>query len=201
MNDRRLRTAAPVLSAAALGALLWPAPALAHLVTTGLGPVYDGIGHLLLTPEDLVPALAFALYAGLRGPAAGRRVVFLLPAAWFAGGLAGLALQRAPAFPVAAVSFVAAGGLVAADLRLPTAAVMALAVALGLLHGALDGAALHNGAGLGGLVGIMAMIFILVTMTAALVASLKRPAARIAVRVAGSWIAAMGLLMFGWALR
>ena len=37
--------------------------------------------------------------------------------------------------------------------------------------------------------------------TAALVASLKRPAARIAVRVAGSWIAAMGLLMFGWTLR
>lgn len=26
--------------------------ALAHLVTTGMGPVYDGIGHLLLTPED-----------------------------------------------------------------------------------------------------------------------------------------------------
>ena len=39
----------------------------AHLVSTGMGPVYDGIGHLLLTPEDLIPTLALALYGGLRG--------------------------------------------------------------------------------------------------------------------------------------
>jgi hydrogenase/urease accessory protein HupE len=44
-----------------------PSRAAAHLVTTGMGPVYDGIAHLLLTPEDLVPVLAIALYAGLRG--------------------------------------------------------------------------------------------------------------------------------------
>jgi hypothetical protein len=51
------------------GLLCCPSNAAAHLVTTGMGPVYDGIGHLLLTPEDLVPALAMALYAGLRGRA------------------------------------------------------------------------------------------------------------------------------------
>ena len=26
----------------------------AHLVTTGLGPIYDGIGHFFLTPEDVI---------------------------------------------------------------------------------------------------------------------------------------------------
>ena len=51
----------------AFGLLFYPSNAAAHLVTTGMGPVYDGIGHLLLTPEDLVPAVAMALYAGLRG--------------------------------------------------------------------------------------------------------------------------------------
>ena len=56
-----------------VGMLLRPSDAAAHLVTTGMGPVYDGIGHLLLTPEDLVPVLALALYAGLRGAADGRR--------------------------------------------------------------------------------------------------------------------------------
>jgi hypothetical protein len=35
-------------------------------------------------------------------------------------------------------------------------------------------------------------------MASALVVS-EKPWARIAVRVAGSWIAAIGLLMFGWA--
>jgi len=39
----------------------FPSEAAAHLGTTGMGPVYDGIGHFLLTPEDLVPVLALAL--------------------------------------------------------------------------------------------------------------------------------------------
>ncbi len=52
---------------AATTIFLIPSVAAAHLVTTGMGPVYDGIGHLLLTPEDLVPAMAVAIYAGLRG--------------------------------------------------------------------------------------------------------------------------------------
>ena len=37
------------------GALL-PRSASAHLVTTGLGPVYDGITHVLMSPDDLVPS-------------------------------------------------------------------------------------------------------------------------------------------------
>ena len=35
---------------------------LAHLVTSGLGPVYDGILHLFSTPEDLLPVLALSLH-------------------------------------------------------------------------------------------------------------------------------------------
>jgi hypothetical protein len=72
---------------AACALLLWPWRAEAHLVTTGLGPVYDGIGHLVLTPEDWVPVVALALFAGLRGAAAGRGALCLLPVAWVAGGL------------------------------------------------------------------------------------------------------------------
>src|SRR5512135_2602384 len=97
--------------------LLWPWHADAHLVSTGLGPVYDGIGHLLLTPEDLVPIVALALYAGLRGARAGRLALFVLPAAWLAGGLLGLAAGTAPA-PLPALSFILLGLLVAADVRL-----------------------------------------------------------------------------------
>jgi len=90
---------------AAFGLLLWPSYASAHLVTTGLGPVYDGIGHLVMTPEDLVPALAIALFAGLRGAAPGRRALFVLPLAWFVGGLLGIATEGLPEVPVAAISF------------------------------------------------------------------------------------------------
>jgi urease accessory protein len=180
---------------------LVPSPASAHLVTTGMGPVYDGIGHLLLTPEDLIPALAIALYAGLRGAVAGRRTMFLLPLAWIAGGLAGSGLNVVTTFPLPALSFLIIGGLLAADFSMPSPAVSCLAIVLGLVHGFMNGAVLREGAGTLGLIGIMAMLFVCVTLASALVVSLKRPWARIAVRVAGSWIAAIGFLMFGWAMR
>ena len=174
----------------------------AHLVTTGLGPVYDGIGHLLLTPEDLVPILALALYAGLKGARAGRLALFVLPAAWVLGGLLGLRAGAASTAPVPALSFILLGVLVAADLKLPDGAVAVLACGLGLVHGFLNGPALAgSGPGALGLLGIAAVAFVLVALASALVVSLKTPWTRIAVRVAGSWIAAIGLLVLGWALR
>ena len=186
---------------AVLGLLFCPSDAAAHLVTTGMGPVYDGIGHLLLTPEDLVPAVALALYAGLRGRAPGRRALFFFPLAWLIGGFIGLAADTMPVFPVSAFSFLLVGLLIAADLRLPDNAFTVLAVAVGIMHGFLNGIALKAGpAGLG-LLGIMSALFVLVALVSAFVVSLKPPWARIVVRVAGSWVAAMGLLMIGWFFR
>jgi len=175
----------------------------AHLVTTGLGPFYDGISHFFLSPEDLLPALALGLLAGLRGPAHGRLTLFTLPAAWLAAGLAGLALHAESAVPWASViSFLLLGVLVAADVPLPRWAIGAVAVAVGLLHGALNGAAMARpDAGVAGLAGIVASVFTLVALAAGLVVSLRQPWARIAVRVAGSWIAAVGVLMIGWLVK
>jgi hypothetical protein len=66
----------------------------------------------------------------------------------------------------------------------------------------LNGVAMRQaGAGALGLLGIMAALFVLVALVAAYVVALQRPWTRIVVRVAGSWIAAMGLLLLGWALH
>jgi len=174
----------------------------AHLVTTGLGPLFDGIGHVVVTPQDLLPVVALALLAGLGGRAYGRRVLFVLPAAWFVGGLLGLGLGWAMPIPATALSFLILGGLVAADRPMESKVGTGLAVALGLLHGQISGAEMAEaGLGLTGLLGTVGTLFVLVSMVAGLVASLSRPWTRIAVRVAGSWIVAMGLLYAGWALR
>jgi hydrogenase/urease accessory protein HupE len=188
---------------AASGALLlWPWRVEAHLVTTGLGPVYDGIGHLLVTPEDLLPVLALALFAGLRGVGAGRRVLYILPSAWLVGGGVGLLAHGLPVFPSPALSSLILGTLVAADLRVPPPAVTALALGLGLVHGVHNGMAMQQaGAGVLELLGLLAALVVLVALVAAGVVSLQQPWTRMAVRVAGSWMAAMGLLMLGWALR
>ena len=199
-NHGRLTKLHKVLIAAA-GLLGWPACAAAHLVTTGLGPVYDGIGHLVMTPQDLIPAMALALFAGLRGAAPGRRALFVLPLAWFAGGLLGLIIDGLPTLPVAAISFFILGTLVAADLNLSPKSFTAVAAAVGFVHGVFNGAALKEGAGILGLIGIMATLFVIVALVSALVVSLKQPWTRIVVRVAGSWVAAIGMLMFGWLFR
>jgi hydrogenase/urease accessory protein HupE len=181
--------------------ILQPSTALAHLVTTGMGPVYDGIGHLLLTPEDLVPAVAVALYAGLRGRAPGRRALFFLPLAWLVGGLAGLTATGFMSFPLPALSFILLGILIAADLRLPTNIFTGLVVVVGLVHGFFNGIALKGGPAALGLVGIMVALFVLVALASAFVLSLKPLWARIVIRVAGSWVTAMGILMLGWFVR
>jgi hydrogenase/urease accessory protein HupE len=191
----------PKVLTAAFCLLLWPSNVLAHLVTTGLGPVYDGIGHLVMTPEDLIPVLALALFAGLRGAAPGRRALFVLPLAWFVGGLLGIFIAGLPTLATPAISIFILGVLIAADLKVSSNVFTAIVLAVGLAHGVLNGVALKNGAGVLGLIGIMVTLFVLVALFSALVVSLKKPWSKIVVRVAGSWVAAIGMLMFGWMFR
>ena len=51
------------------------------------------------------------------------------------------------------------------------------------------------------LVGLVFAVFVLIALVAAFVVRLRAPWARIAIRVGGSWMAARGLLMLGWATR
>jgi hydrogenase/urease accessory protein HupE len=178
-------------------------PAEAHLNSTGMGPIYDGLMHFLTSPEDLVPVLALALLAGLRGVAHGRRALFTISTAWLIGGLIGLSSMAANAHPIfAAAWFLVLGGLVAADARLPLQATTVVAVLLGLYHGYLSGSGMGSiGSSAAALLGLVSAVFVLIALSAGLVVRLQTQWARVGVRVAGSWIAATGLLMFGWALR
>ena len=176
----------------------------AHLMNTGFGPFYDGLTHLFVTPEDLLPVIALALLAGLRGPRFGRAVLFVLPVAWLVGSTAVLLL--APQFTLAKAEIIVTiglGALLAADRPLPLAFVVGLAILLGLFHGILNGYELAKGPSSGQMVtvGVAVGLFVLVSLLAGQAASVRMRWARVAVRVAGSWIAAIGLLMLGWATR
>ena len=157
-------------------------------MTTGLGPVYDGVWHVLMSPDDLVPILAMALLAGLNGRAAGRWTLFALTGAWLAGGMTGFVIGHSLVPGTAATaSFLVLGVLIAADRRLPREVVTALAVAVGQLHGWLNGAALaESGREALALAGIAAVIFVLVALVSAFVVSRRADWMRIVVRVAGS---------------
>jgi len=188
------------LTAAAL--LLCSSHARAHLATTGLGPIYDGISHLFLSVDDLLPVLAMALLAGLNGTTAARWSCFVLPVAWFAGGMVGFhgGLGSVPA-SITSLSLLALGILVATSLRLSPLVVVVVATILGLLHGVLNGAGIAMaGREASALLGIVGAIFVVSALVAAAVVSLRMPWARIVVRVAGSWTAATGLLLLGWSI-
>jgi hydrogenase/urease accessory protein HupE len=182
---------------------LWPATASAHLVSTGFGPFYDGITHLAMSPDDLLSVLAIAFLSGLLGARYGRVTLFALPLTWLIGGLIGIQFDQEISLPVLnTLSFLIVGILVAADKKLPLAFIYGLAMVLGLLHGFLNGTAMAQaGGGFLSLMGIAAGIFVIVALVSAFVVSLQRVWVRIAVRVAGSWITAIGLLMLGWAYR
>lgn len=183
----------------ATAALAVAAPANAHLVSTGLGPFYDGLGHLAVTPEDVLAVVAVGLLAGLRGKEHGRAAMLVLPTAWLAGGWLGVALVPPAAPAVAVSSLLVLGVLVAVDRHWPRPATVALAAIVGLAHGYLGGGALAASPGGGlGVLGSVTGVFLLVTGCAAAVVGQQAPWTRIAVRVAGSWIAAVGLLMLGW---
>jgi hydrogenase/urease accessory protein HupE len=196
-----------ILLAACAIIFLCPSRADAHLVTTGLGPVYDGIGHFFLSPGDALSALAIALLAGLHGTAAGRRALLILPVAWLLGGLAGLATTGWTSPPeeiVGALSFLLLGILVATDMALPAAVVAVLAALLGAAHGFFNGLGMHEaGAGTGvlQLVGVAVTLFVLVALASATAVVAKPLWARTVVRVVGSWIGASGLLWTGWVLH
>ena len=179
------------------------APAYAHLTNSGFGPFYDGVTHPLTSPEDLLPVAAVALLAGLSGARYGRWILAALPAAWTIGMIAGWALG-VPAIPLwaTAAATALAGAAVAADLRLPLAAVLGLAAAIGTLHGFANGTELTVAPhGLVAIAGTACCLAVVVSLLAGQVTSLRAQWARLAVRVCGSWIAAVGLLMLGWSTR
>jgi hydrogenase/urease accessory protein HupE len=120
---------------------------------------------------------------------------------WFVGGLLGVVIQGLPTMPAPAISFLVLGVLIAADLNLSQKWFAAIVVVVGFVHGVSNGVALKEGAGILGLIGILATLFVIVAIVSAFIVSLKQPWTKIAVRVAGSWVAAIGILMFCWLFR
>src|SRR5579863_2765914 len=137
-------------------------PAHAHLMNSGFGPFYDGLAHPLLSPEDILPAVAMTLFAGLNGARCGRWVLATLPAVWLVGMLAGwaLALPTAPAWAIAVATAVT-GALVASGLRFPLPVAAGWAAALGALHGIGNGGELAATAG-----GLLAIVGIACSLAA-----------------------------------
>lgn len=185
-----------------LAVALLPLPAAAHLVGTRFGDFYAGALHPITALEHLVPWLAMGILAGSQGSAAGRRVLLAFPLGTVVGVALAWMLPEAATWTRAANtgSFVLLGALIAIAWPLPLMAVSAIAASLGIVHGYGNGLAMSSETNLVlFLAGVTSAGTILVSLTAATTVELLRwrSWARTAVRAAGSWIFAVGLMMAG----
>jgi hypothetical protein len=178
-------------------------PAGAHLVQTGLGTFADGAARLVLNPSDLLLVCGLGALAVQQGAACGVRLRFALPLAWLLGGSVGLRLPVELSTPwLNTIAFSLVGLLVALQVPLGGRATIASAVLAGWWFGLVNGSALafHSGATLALVGGVVAVAAVTAMLT--LVLSSPHPAwLRIGLRVAGSWIAACGVLMVGWLIK
>lgn len=175
------------------------ADANAHSAARGIGDFYSGALHALTALEHVLPFLALGVLAGQQGqkaePVLGAFCIALLVGA-------ALALWI-PAVPYVAVlnigSAIVLGGLVALARPLPAALFYAIAILFGLSHGFANGEGMTEGIKPYLFIPGVALAGLVVTAYGLIVTDwlLRRNAGwlRIAVRVAGSWIAAIGILV------
>ena len=179
-------------------AVLLPGSAQAHAVSSSLGDFYGGGLHLLGSPEHLLTVLGLGMLLGAGGREIAREPLLLpaLPLA-LAAGAASAGLAPAAAW-AGTLSLLLLGGALAASTR-PPRPVLAVAVALlGIACGLANGAAMTPTTDRLLFAPGVAIAGFLVAFHGMLLARAARPFwARVAVRVAGSWIAATGILVLG----
>lgn len=198
-SSARRVAALMVLAATALAG-----DARAHLVSTELGPFYDGAVHALVSPEDLLTILGLAIVAAHAGREAARRLLVALTVAWGAGIVAGYSLLSGPwDVPAAtAVTVMALGVVALLKVRVPARALAGVGAFVGFARGLVNGSAVHAADGRWlPVIGVMAGVLLLTVILIGGSTRIGRGRSAVVLRVAGSWVAAIGLLMIGWQLR
>ena len=185
----------------AVAAVLCPTPALAHLVSARFGTFHAGVLHPITALEHLLPWLTLGLLAGLQDGERARWVLLAFPLGLIAGvGLSLPPFGGGPLPGLDVLSLTVLGVAVALAWRLPTPGLASLGTVLGLIHGYQNGPALADQGNVGLFVaGVATAGLVVVTLVAACAKTMSQKGAwgRVAVRAAGSWMAAVGLMMIG----
>ena len=196
----RKKTQSIVIALAGLGLIpVLATVAEAHSVNKQFGDFYGGMLHPLTALEHLVPILGLGLLVGQQGTSISRWVLLLFPIGLFVGAVVAGNLEPSPYVEwFNRLSFVALGTLIAGAVRLPLSALAPSAVLLGFSHGYENTAGISSSVAMYLFVpGIVVTGVAIVAIFAAAVVSREVSWQKVAVRVVGSWIAAIGILLIG----
>lgn len=152
--------------------------------------------HHVTAFEHLFPAIGIGLLAGQQGPKIARWVLMAFPVGLAVGVFMGQGELLSTFIPVFnKTSFVVLGLLVAGAIRQPLWALVGLSFIFGVTHGWENGQELTGGfTPTLFLMGVSLAGLMIVAVVAAVVVSVEKDWQHIAIRVTGSWIAAIGLL-------
>ncbi len=181
--------------------LLWPAPARAHLIGVEFGPFYAGGLHVVTGIEYMAMLLGISLLAALQPREVARWVLVLSPPALLAGAIFSGVIRWSASVEMSVILLLALIG-VACALRPPLKPVqlsLVAVVAAGCV-GYVNGLAVESGGSVPWLhaSGVAATGGVVVTLATAVFTGLaaRAPVLELFYRVAGSWIGALGLIMF-----
>jgi hypothetical protein len=185
-------------------AAIAPREAFAHGDLSGLGGFYGGLLHPLVVPSEVLAVLAVGLLFGGAGRKACRLGLIVFAGAVSVGLLTARFIDPSTDLTTSLLLAVAlvAGVIVAAGIHIPSALVSFIALAAGAGLG-IDAA--PEAETIGTLIVTSAATVLgstLITMVVAvLVLDRNIHWQTVAMRIAGSWIAACSILYFGWLLR
>lgn len=177
----------------------------AHIVSSRLGDFYGGVLHPVLGLPDLILWLALGILAGVQPTPLARWLVLVFPAGLVSGFAVGVWSGLTPdPLVVDAGLMVGLGLVIAASVRLPGPVLLALGFGLAVFRGAANAGGLEAGTDLVLFAaGMTAVGYAAITLLAAGCTDFVRSGAgwrTIAVRAGGSWIAAIGLMVSGYAI-
>lgn len=175
----------------------------AHLVQTGFGPLADGLFHMFLGPDAVMLAAAAGAFSAMRARVTPRSGGVLFLYSWLAFYAVALWIQYPFDFPIpVALTLALMGLLVASDAPLPPTAVYLTLAWAGSMYGIIGGgSAVSMEHTLVALMLVVDLVVLGLVFLSAQKLTTRFPGARVAVRVGGSWITAIGMLQLGWAIK
>lgn len=185
------------IAMACLALLAWPSHGFAHSPIEGLGRFYGHLLHPVTVLPHFLLLTAVALTLGQQGRGKARAGAIALGLA-FAGGLAAATAGASGSVSesMLLLGALVVGSAVILDRHMPAAAAVTVAAAAGLAIG-LDSATAATGIRdkALGIVGVTTGVMYLTIVIAGFTISFEKHWQRIAVRVAGSWIFAVSMLV------
>lgn len=188
----------------ALGLLAFPGSAQAHTSVQGLGDFISGLLHPVVTPSHLLLVLGLGLMAGRRSPPDLKRpMAMFIPLTALALGLTATGGVKA-IHPALLNGVAVVIGILLALEKQPSMLWTCVLFSVAALALGFDSGIEAGTTGtifktlLGSWLGLMVLVYDI-----AIYASLgaERPWVKIALRIAGAWLVAIGVMMLAFALR